>query len=178
MEFSPPHPTNVKIFKNVSGQGAFRWILTYLWHPWAAPGPPGRSSSRRSRNAEERFSLSPPRSSGAAARGPRGLGTSLEGGNQGDHAESSAAAPSLQPPNWHRGGDVLEIIMQRRGYLFPAWCRRVFARLGELLVGKGEEITSLVLISMDVTAQRALGLREDTYPKQTAQQGRGESSSF
>lgn len=74
----------------------------------------------------------------------------------------------LQPSNWHQGGDVLEIIMQCRGNVFPAWHRRVVACLGELVMGSGEEITSLVLISMDVTAQRALAQKEDAYPTQTA----------
>lgn len=52
--------------------------------------------------------------------------------------------------------------------MFPAWHRRVVACLGELVMGRGEEITSLVLISMDVTAQRALAQKEDAYPTQTA----------
>lgn len=80
---SPHKFLNVQIFKNVSRKGVLKWILTCLWHPWAAPCPPGRSSSRRSCNAEEHFSLSPLRSSGATARGSRGLGTSLEGGKSG-----------------------------------------------------------------------------------------------
>lgn len=98
--FSPsPHKyQNIQIFKNMSEQGGFKWILTCLWHPWAAPCPPDRSSSRRSRNAEEHFSLSPLRSSGAAATGSRGLGTSLEGGNQGDHTDSLPPNSSSIPP--------------------------------------------------------------------------------
>lgn len=108
------------------------------------------------------------------------MGTSLEG----EIRETtlipcpSTAAPSLQPPAWHQGGDVLEIITQQRGNVFPAWHGIVVACLGELVMGRGGEITSLVLISMDETAQRALGLREDTHPTQTARRGRGESSSF
>lgn len=83
--FSPsPHKfLNVQIFKNVSRKGVLEWILTCLWHPWAAPCPPGHSSSRRRHNAEKHFSLSPLRSSCAAARGSHGLGTSLEGGKSG-----------------------------------------------------------------------------------------------